>query len=97
MAFEYRLPWKESSGRLQYGLNTPDGVNMVVLMVHDSLVITINRHHCAMAVDGEHTFNSVRRQAVLDRLYATFPELATFVESWYLLPSPIWFSLETIQ
>ena len=48
---EYRLPWKEASGRLQYGLHTPDGVNMVVLMVQESL--KKNRDHCAMAVDGE--------------------------------------------
>ena len=43
MAIEYRVAWKESSGRLQYGLNTPDGVNMVVLMVQDSLrkILTI--------------------------------------------------------
>ena len=47
MAIEYRLPWKESSGRLQYGLNTPDGVNMVVLMVQESL--EKHRNHCAMA------------------------------------------------
>ena len=33
MAIEYRVPWNEASGRLQYGLNTPDGVNMVVLLV----------------------------------------------------------------
>ena len=29
MSIEYRVPKKESSGRLQYGLNTPDNVNMV--------------------------------------------------------------------
>ena len=92
MAIEYRLPWKESSGRLQYGLNNPDGVNMVVLMVQDSLVKNI--HHCAMAVDGENAFNSVKRQAVLNRLYSTFPELAVFVETWYLQPFPIWFYLQ---
>ena len=36
MVIDYRLLWEESSGRLQYGLNTPDGVNMVVFMVQDS-------------------------------------------------------------
>ena len=25
MAIDHRLPWKESSGRFRYGLNTPDG------------------------------------------------------------------------
>ena len=70
MAIEHRLPWKESSSRLQYGLNTPDGVNMVVLMVQESL--EKHRHHCAIAVGGENAFNSIKRQRVLDRLYATF-------------------------
>ena len=37
MAIEYRVPWKDSSARFQYGLNTPDGLNMVVRMVEDTL------------------------------------------------------------
>ena len=37
LAIDHKVPWKESSGRFQYGLNTPDGVNMVVLMVEDTL------------------------------------------------------------
>jgi hypothetical protein len=55
MAIEYRVPWKEASGRLQYGLNTPDGVNMVVLLVQETL--EKNRGHCAMTIDGENAFN----------------------------------------
>ena len=91
MAIEYRVPWNEASGRLQYGLNTPDGVNMVVLLVQETL--EKNRDHCAMTVDGENAFNSIKRQRVLDRLYATFPELALFVETWYL-DLPIWFYMD---
>ena len=36
MGIELRIPWKESGGRFQNGLNTPDGVNMVVLIVTDT-------------------------------------------------------------
>ena len=37
LAIDQKKPLKESSGRFQYGLNTPDGVNMVVLMVEDTM------------------------------------------------------------
>ena len=37
IAIDYRVPWKEAGGPFQYGLNTPDGVNMVILMVEDTL------------------------------------------------------------
>ena len=77
MAIDFKIPWKESSGRLQYGLNTPDGVNLVVLMVEDSLKQNVG--HGAMAIDGQNAFNATKRQAILDRLYATFPVLAIFV------------------
>ena len=36
MAIDFRLPWKEAGGKFQYGLNMPDGVNMVVLIIHDN-------------------------------------------------------------
>ena len=91
LAIDHKVPWKESSGRFQYGLNTPDGVNMVVLMVEDTLRQNVG--HGAMAVDGENAFNAAKRQAILDRLYATFPQLAIFVETWYLDPSPLWYYL----
>ena len=42
-----------------------------------------------MAVD----VNAAKRQAILDRLYSTFPQLAIFVETWYLDPSPLWYFL----
>ena len=58
MAIELRVPWKEASGRFQYGLNTPDGVNMVVLMVEDTL--QQNAGHGAMAIDGQNTFNAAK-------------------------------------
>ena len=49
MTIEYRVPWKESGDRLQHGLNTPDSVNMVVLVVQDFL----QKHadHCVLAVE----------------------------------------------
>ena len=80
LAIDHKVPCKESSGKFQYGLNIPDGVNMVVLTVEDTLKQNIG--HGAMAVDGENAFNSARRQAVLDRLHQTFPQLAVFVETW---------------
>ena len=67
------------------------GVNLVVLMVEDSLKQNVG--HGAIAVDGQNAFNAAKRQAILDRLYATFPELAIFVETWYLNASPLWFYL----
>ena len=85
IAIDYRVPWKEAGGPFQYGLNTPDGVNMVILMVEDTLKQNIN--HGAMAVDGQNAFNAARRQAILDQLFRTFPQLAVFVETWYLDPS----------
>ena len=91
IAIDYRVPWKEAGGPFQYGLNTPDGVNMVILMVEDTLKQNIN--HGAMAVDGQNAFNAARRQAILDQLFRTFPQLAVFVETWYLDPSPLWFYL----
>ena len=89
LAIDHKVPWKESSGRFQYGLNTPDGVSVVVLMVEDTLGQNVG--HGAMAVDGENAFNAAKRQAILDRLYTTFPQLAIFVETWYLDPSPLWY------
>ena len=79
-------------GMRKYGLNTPDEVNMVVLMVEDTLRQNVG--HGAMAVDGENAFNAACRQSILDRLYQTFPQLAVFVETWYVDPSPLWFYLE---
>ena len=37
MTIQYIVPSKESSGRFQYSLSIPDGVNMVVLIVEDTL------------------------------------------------------------
>ena len=64
-------------------------------MVQDSLAK--NADHCAMAVDGENAFNAIKRQKVLDRLCATFPALAIFVETWYLEPSPLWLYLDATR
>ena len=89
MAIDYRLPWKEAGGKVQYGLNTADGVNMVVLMVHDTLCQNVGQ--AATTVDGRNAFNPASRQKLLDLVYATFPQLALFVETWYLTPSPLWF------
>ena len=93
MAIELRVQWKESSGVLQYGLNSTDGVNMVVLMVMDTLQQNVGQG--ATAIDGENAFNAMKRQKILDRLYHTFPQLATFVETWYLDPSPFGFTRTT--
>ena len=89
IAIDYRVPWKEAGGRHQYGLNTPDGVNMVILMVEDTICQNVS--HGALAVDGQNAFNAARRQAILNQLYASFPQLAVFVETWYLDPSPLWY------
>ena len=78
-----------SRGKFQYGLNTPDGVNMVVLMIHDTLLQ--NADHSATTVDGRNAFNSASRQKILDRVNATSPQLAHFVETWCFIPSPLWF------
>ena len=62
---------------------------MEVLMVQDTL--RQNTGHSATTVDGRNAFNLASRQKILDLVYATFPQLATFVETWYLIPSPLWF------
>ena len=64
---------------------------MIVLLVEDTL--KRNTGDGAMVVDGQNTFNAAKRQAILDRLYRTFPQQAFFVETWYLDPSPLWFYL----
>ena len=94
MAIDLRIQWKESSGTHQYGLNTTEGVNMVVLIVTDTLQPNVG--HGATAVDGENAFNAMRRHLILDRFFATFPQLAIFVETWYLTlePSPLWFYMQ---
>ena len=75
MGVEFRVPWKESCGPFQYGLNMSDGANMVVLMVEDTL-----KQNGALALDGQNGFNAAKRQTILDRIYATFLQLALFVE-----------------
>ena len=78
LAIDLQIQRKESSGTHQYGLNTTDGVNMVVLMVTDTLQQNVG--HGATAIDGEYAFNAMKRQKILDRLFQTFPQLAIFVE-----------------
>ena len=51
MPTEFMVPWTETSGGFQYGLNTPEVVSMVVLMIEDTL--KLNLGHGAMAVDGQ--------------------------------------------
>ena len=58
-------------------------------MVQDTL--RQNPGHAATTVDGRNAFNSASRQKILDLVYSTFPQLAVFVETWYLIPSPLWF------
>ena len=53
---------KESSGTHQYGLNTTDGVNMVVLMVTDTLQQNVDG---ATAIDGENAFNAMKGKRYL--------------------------------
>ena len=50
MAIDLHIQWKESSGTHQYGLNTTDGVNMVVLMVTDTL--QQNVEHGVTVIEG---------------------------------------------
>ena len=38
LSVEYHLPWKEAAGTKQYGLNTTDGVNMVLLITDEALL-----------------------------------------------------------
>ena len=47
---------------------------MVNLMAEDTLKQNVG--HGSMAVDGQNTFNAARSQAILDALYASFPQLA---------------------
>ena len=44
-------------------------------------------------MDKMHLMRPRGKLYILDRLYATFPELAVFVETWYLDASPLWFYL----
>ena len=50
----------------EYGLNTADGVNMVVLMVTDTLRQNVG--HGVTAIDGDNAFNTMKRQKIYDRL-----------------------------
>ena len=55
MAIDLRVQWNESIGTHQYGPNTMDGVNIVVLMVTDTLQQNVGQE--ATAIDGENAFN----------------------------------------
>ena len=57
--------------KFQYGLNTPDGVIMVVLMVEDTL--KQNMGLSAMAVDGENVFNSAKKAGYPGQVIYYFP------------------------
>ena len=65
---------------------------MVLLLTEDALATA--QDVCAVAIDGRNSFNEAKRQRILDTIQARFPELSTFVETWYLTPSPLWFSMD---
>ena len=89
---EYKLPWKEAAGHRQYGLHTPDGVNMVLLLTEDALATA--QDMCAVAIDGRNSFNEAKQQRILNTIQARFAKLSTFVETWYLTPSPLWLYMD---
>ena len=92
LSAEYKLPWKEAAGHRQHGLHTPGSVNMVLLLTEDALATA--QDMCAVAIDGRNSFNEEKRQRILDTIQARFPELSTFVETWSLTPSPLWFYMD---
>ena len=92
LSTEYKLPWKEAAGVRQYGLNTPDGIGMALLITEDTLATAEDL--CARAVDERNSFNEAKRQKLLDEIYSRFPELSIFMETWYLDPTPLGFYLE---
>ena len=54
LSVEYRLPWKEAAGTKQYGNNTADGVNMVLLITDEALLSAADI--CGLAVYGRNVF-----------------------------------------
>ena len=57
--------------QFQYGLNTPAAVNMVILMVENTLRQDVT--HGAMMVDGQKAFKNARKQAILTNFMPPFP------------------------
>ena len=51
-------------GSRQYGLNTLDGVNVVLLISEEALFSAEDM--CSGGIDGRNTFNEVKRQKILD-------------------------------
>ena len=62
---------EESAGPHQYGPDTADGVNMVVLMLPDTLQQNIG--HGATAVDGQSAFKCNERQKNLVQIVSYIP------------------------
>ena len=59
LSIEYRVPWKEATGLRQYGLNTPDGANVVHLITEEALFSTEDL--CAiLAIGGSNAFNEAK-------------------------------------
>ena len=103
-SFTAMLPQYVNTSTLALGTRSEDALSSTVVLLRvdsnpwvQSDVFTLSQGphwFSVMAVDGENFFNSIKWQSVLDRLYATFPELALFVETWYLNLSLIWFYMD---
>ena len=57
IAIDLSIPWKDSSETHQYGLNTLDEVNMMVLMATDLLQQNVGL--AAAAIDGQNVFKVI--------------------------------------
>ena len=89
---DYKIQWKESVGGRQYGLSTPDGINMVMLMTDDAF--NTEEDMAVEVIDGRNAYNAAKRQAILDAVHLHFPELSSYIETSYLSSSPLWFFMD---
>ena len=83
---------KESYGTKQLGYNTPRGAEVAV---HSTRAFInsdqITERHVLIKVDFENAFNSVSRQAMLDKILAKYPSLYKFTSSCYGQSSHLFF------
>ncbi|KAL0221744.1 hypothetical protein RCL1_001598 [Eukaryota sp. TZLM3-RCL] len=78
----------------QFGIGTIDGASLASLT--SELFLLSNPNHFILNLDFKNAFNSVRRSAISDTLFNSFPHLVPFFYHFYGSSAPLVFNEHTL-
>ena len=79
----------------QYAVGTTSRQDKLLTAIRTFLASgAANEKRVVLSLDAKNAFNTISRQAILERVNNLFPALTEFFLQWYGEPSELWFAYE---